>query len=255
MVTHTRNSCSKFTHPSAHTQQWTHTPGEVGNHLCCGARGAVWGVAQGHWYWRERCTFTPPNDNPCRTETRTHNLLIISLTVWPCTIRPRLPLQPSATPVWHELPSKSQPQTSNPQTVAYTSDACGTQKYKCFRSRYWIGWIIQDFQETCVPRSLTFRLETKMPSLQTPSWKKKAIMFTTVTMRTYQDQLNAEFSKVCEIFKVRTIEFLIYILEFYTLVCYSGDISTSWNVTLNETNCDWLFDMLVKWPPGRALAN
>ncbi len=178
-------------------------------------------------------------------------LTTFRLWVWLFTIRPRLPLQPSATPVWHELPSKSQPQTSNPQTVAYTSDACGTQKYKCFRSRYWIGWIIQDFQETCVPRSLTFRLETKMPSLQTPSWKKKAIMFTTVMLSTYQDQLNAEFSKVCEIFKVRTIEFLIYILEFYTLVCYSGDISTSRNVTLNETNCDWLFDMLVKWPPGR----
>ncbi len=28
---------------SVHTQQWTHTPGAVGSHLCCGARGAVWG--------------------------------------------------------------------------------------------------------------------------------------------------------------------------------------------------------------------
>ncbi len=27
------------------------------------------------------------------------------------------------------------------------------------------------------------------------------------------------------------------------------------NVTLNEMNCDWLFDMLVKRPRGRALAN
>ncbi len=26
-------------------------------------------------------------------------------------------------------------------------------------------------------------------------------------------------------------------------------------MTLNETNCDWLFDMSVKWPHGRALAN
>ncbi len=26
-------------------------------------------------------------------------------------------------------------------------------------------------------------------------------------------------------------------------------------MTLNETNCDWLFDMPVKWPHGRALAN
>ncbi len=33
----TRNSCSTFTHPSAHT------PGAVGSHLCCGARGAVGG--------------------------------------------------------------------------------------------------------------------------------------------------------------------------------------------------------------------
>ncbi len=43
-----RNSCSTFTHPSAHTQQWTHThhehtPGAVGSHLCHGARGAVVG--------------------------------------------------------------------------------------------------------------------------------------------------------------------------------------------------------------------
>ncbi len=49
MVTHTQNLCSKFTHPSAHTQQWTHThsehtPGAVGSHLCCGVRGAVEGL-------------------------------------------------------------------------------------------------------------------------------------------------------------------------------------------------------------------
>ncbi len=54
MVTHTRNSCSAFTHPSAHTHssehthtvnptQLEHTPGAVGSHLCCGARGAVGG--------------------------------------------------------------------------------------------------------------------------------------------------------------------------------------------------------------------
>ncbi len=28
-----------------------------------------------------------------------------------------------------------------------------------------------------------------------------------------------------------------------------------WNVTLNETNYDWLFDMSVKRPHGRALTN
>ncbi len=82
-------------------------------------------------------------------------------------------------------------------------------------------------------------------------------MFTTVTTNAYQDQINAGFSKVCEIFrsKVRGIESLKYIREFYTSVCYCGDISMSRNMTLNETNCDWLFDMLVidgPWPMKAA---
>ncbi len=81
-------------------------------------------------------------------------------------------------------------------------------------------------------------------------------MFTNVTTSAYQDQLNAGFSKVCEIFKVRGIESLKYVRNtFHTPVWYCGDISTHRNVTLNETNCDWLFDMSVKWPHGRALAN
>ncbi len=69
------------------------------------------------------------------------------------------------------------------------------------------------------------------------------------------NQLNAGFSKVCEIFKVRGIESLKYVRGFHTPVCYCGDISTHRNVTLNETNCDWLFDMSVKRPHGWALAN
>ncbi len=104
-------------------------------------------------------------------------------------------------------------------------------------------------------RSLTFRMETKMPWRQTPSRKKKAVVFTNVTTNAYQDQLNAGFSKVCEIFKVRGIEYFKFIREFHTLVCYCSDISTPRNVTLNETNYDWLFDMSVKRPHGRALAN
>ncbi len=54
---------------------------------------------------------------------------------------------------------------------------------------------------------------------------------------------------------VRGIESLKYVREFYTPVCYCGDISMPQNVTMNETNCDWLFDMSVKRPHGRALAN
>ncbi len=123
------------------------------------------------------------------------------------------------------------------------------------RSRRRIGWIIQDFRETCVSRSLTFRVETKMPWRQSPSWKKKCDekMFINVTRNAYRSRLNAGFQKVCEIFKVCAIESLKYIREFQTPVCYCGDISTPRNVTLNETNCDWLFDMSIKCPHGRDL--
>ncbi len=80
-------------------------------------------------------------------------------------------------------------------------------------------------------RSLTFHLETKMPWRQTPSRKKKAVVFTNVTTSAYQGQLNAGFSKVCEIFKVCGIESLKYVREFHTPVCCCGDISTHRNVT------------------------
>ncbi len=105
MVTHTRNLCSAInpskvhTHSSEHTHTpWTHTPGAVGSHLCCGARGAVGGsvpcstVSPQSWYWRwrERCTFTPPTYNPCWTwDSNSQPLGYESDSL---TIRPRLPL-------------------------------------------------------------------------------------------------------------------------------------------------------------------
>ncbi len=109
-----------------------------------------------------------------------------------------------------------------------------------FRSRHRIGWIIKDFQEKCMSRSLTFCLETKMPWCQTPSSKKRAVMFKTMTMSAYQDQLNAGFSKVCEIFQVRYTESLKYVQEFYTLVCYCSNISKPLNMTRHKTKHDWL---------------
>ncbi len=99
---------------------------------------------------------------------------------------------------------------------------------------------------------LTFRLETKCRDAKPPSWKKKAVVFTNLTAK---GRLHAGFSKVCEIFKVRGIESFKDIREFHTPVCYCGDISTPRNVTLNETNCNWLFGMSVKRPHGRGLAN
>ncbi len=81
IVTHTRNLCSafnpsKYTHTVVNTHTHTHrehTPGAVGSQYC-GARGAVGGSLpcsrapqSWYWRWRERCTFTPPTNNSCRT--------------------------------------------------------------------------------------------------------------------------------------------------------------------------------------------
>ncbi len=45
-------------------------------------------------------------------------------------------------------------------------------------------------------RSLTFHLETKLLWRQTPSRKKKAVVFTTVMTSSYQDKPNNGFSNV-----------------------------------------------------------
>ncbi len=84
-----------LTHPSAHSQQWTHTWSS--GQPYCGARGAVGGsvpcsrVSPQSWYWRwrEHLLFTPPTDNPCRTwESNRQPLGYKSNSL---TIRPRLP--------------------------------------------------------------------------------------------------------------------------------------------------------------------
>ncbi len=64
-----------------------------------------------------------------------------------------------------------------------------------------------------VSRLFSVCRETKMPWRQSPSRKKKAVVFTNVTTNAYQGQLNAGFSKVCEIFKVRGIEYLKYVRD------------------------------------------
>ncbi len=84
-----------LTHPSAHSQQWTHT--RSSGQPCCGARGAVGGsvpcsrVSPQSWYWgwREHLLFTPPTDNPCRTWDS--NLQPLGYKSNCLTIRPRLP--------------------------------------------------------------------------------------------------------------------------------------------------------------------
>ncbi len=93
----------QLTHPTCtHTAVNTHThrehtPGAVGSHLCCGARGAVGGslpcsrVSPQSWYWgwREHCTFTPPTYNSCWTwDSNSQPLDYESDSL---TIRPQLP--------------------------------------------------------------------------------------------------------------------------------------------------------------------
>ncbi len=84
-----------LTHPSAHSQQWTHTWSS--GQPYCGARGAVGGLVpcsrvspqSWYWRWREHLLFTPPTDNPCRTwESNRQPLGYKSNSL---TIRPRLP--------------------------------------------------------------------------------------------------------------------------------------------------------------------
>ncbi len=52
-----------------------------------------------------------------------------------------------------------------------------------------------------VSRSLTFCLETKMPWRQTPSRKKKAVVFTNVTASAYQVNKTLEFPKYVKYLK------------------------------------------------------
>ncbi len=95
MVTRTRICPLHLTHPSAHSQQWTHT--RSSGQPFCGARGAVGGsvpcsrVSPQSWYWRwrEHLLFTPPTDNPCLTWES--NLQPLGYKSNSLTIRPRLP--------------------------------------------------------------------------------------------------------------------------------------------------------------------
>lgn len=59
-----------------------------------------------------------------------------------------------------------------------------------FEIHHLIGWILQDFWETCGLCFLTVHLVTK-PFF--PSRKKEAKVFTTVIMSAYEDQRNNEF--------------------------------------------------------------
>ncbi len=76
-----------LTHPSAHSQQWTHT--RSSGQPCCSARGAVGGsvpcsrVSPQSWYWRwkEHLLFTPPPTIPAGPGNRTCNLWVTSPTL------------------------------------------------------------------------------------------------------------------------------------------------------------------------------
>ncbi len=64
---------------------------------------------------------------------------------------------------------------------------------------------------------------------------------------TKEERRRVNKSKVCDrIFKICK--------EFYTQVCYCGDISTPLNMTRHKAKRDWLLYMSVIWPLGRGLA-
>ncbi len=130
----------------------------------------------------------------------------------------------------------------SPLTFGWMSDAYGTQNWKCFRSFEVIicSGKFYRISGRRVPRSLMFCLKTKIPWCQNPLRQKKCVLFITVTISIYQDQLNSRFLKVCE----------IYVQEFYTPVCYCQDIFTPQNMTRHNTKCDWLLYLSVMWPLG-----
>ncbi len=75
---------------------WTHTQSSGQPFFCCGARGAVGGSVpcsrapqSWYWRWRERCTFTPPTYNSCRTWDS--NLWPLGYESDSLSIRPQLP--------------------------------------------------------------------------------------------------------------------------------------------------------------------
>ncbi len=127
-----------------------------------------------------------------------------------------------------------------------------------FRSRHRIGWIMQDFREMCVSRSLLFCLETKMPWRQTPSRKKKAFVYNCDGECLSGSTKRCIFKSMWNIWHLQHRLFKIRLRVSHT-VSYCGNIPTPRNVTLNETNCDWLFDMSVKglmggpWPMKAAI--
>ncbi len=196
MVTHTRNSCSAFTHPKCtHTAVNTHTPW---THTRSSGQQGGGGAVGGSVVLASDVT---PTER--------------WLNVW-C--------------IWHTF-------------------------WKHFTSVEVVIWLVE-LNRNSGDASVAF--------IFGPPGNKDAVvpnpLMKEESRRVYkcddeQGQLNAGFSKICEIFKVRGIESLKYIWEFHTPVCYCDDISTPRNVTLNEMNYDWLFDMSVKRPHGRALAN
>ncbi len=115
----------------------------------------------------------------------------------------------------------------------------------------------------CVSRSLTFRLETKMPCHQTLSRKKKVVVFTNVTVNAYQGQLNAGFSKVCEIFcsmlkkcwKVCSIETLKYIWEFVVVATFPRPETWCWTkwTVIGCLTCRSNDLMSEPWPMNAAI--
>ncbi len=121
------------------------------------------------------------------------------------------------------------------------------------RSHHWIGWIIQDFRETCVA------------FFNVPPGNKDAVALNPLTKEESRRVYNCDdkrlsgsttrwFQKYVKYLKVRH-----RIFKIRPRVSHTGLVlwwhSTPLNVTLNETNCDWLFDMSLKRHHGRDLAN
>ncbi len=116
-----------------------------------------------------------------------------------------------------------------------------------FRSGLWLGHS---------KVFISFRLETNDAMTPNPLITKEE------SSRVYKcddERLSGStkrwFSKVCEIFKVRSIESLKYVHEFHTPVCNCGNISTPETWRWTKRTMIGCLTCRSKWPHGQALAN
>ncbi len=144
----------------------------------------------------------------------------------------------------------------------WRSDAYGTQKWRHLRSFEVVVRLVRLYRISW-RRVAFYNVPPRNKYSVTPNRKKKAVEFSTVMASAYQGQLNAGFSKACEIFKVRSIESLKYVWELYWSVIVAtfphpkrdAERNKLWLVVwhVGQTASGWAFlQWKLSWIPEKV---